>query len=112
MLTREQILDCPDLKQETIDVPEWGGQVMVSQMTVGQREEYARRIRVGDEVKNVMAWLVALSVVDVTTGKPIFTEADIDALNGKNPKAMQRIVAVATRLNAIGEDAVETAIKN
>ena len=29
MLSREQILKAKDIKQETVDVPEWGGKVIV-----------------------------------------------------------------------------------
>lgn len=37
MLTREQILQSDDLPRETVQVPEWGGEVQVTTQTIVSR---------------------------------------------------------------------------
>ncbi len=40
MLSRDQILGASDLPTETVDVPEWGGQVIVRSMTGAERDRF------------------------------------------------------------------------
>ncbi len=40
MLTREQILQSDDLPRETVQVPEWGGEVQVRTMTGTDRDAF------------------------------------------------------------------------
>lgn len=116
-LTREQILTAPDIKTETVKVPEWGGEICVRSMTAADRDEYEQSLiasRGPDEnanMRNVRARLLVTSVVD-GTGKRLFTEADVEALGAKGAKAVNRVYKVAARLNALTEADVEELAKN
>lgn len=109
MLTREQILQCDDLPKETVKVPEWGGEVQVRTMTGTDRDAFEASL-IGKEgrLENVRARLVSLAVCD-ESGSRLFDDADVAALGAKSAKALDRVFAVAQRLNGIGADQVEQA---
>ncbi len=117
MLTREQILSAPDLRTETVNVPEWDGAVVVRTMTAAERDEYEQSMvasRGPDEsanLRNVRARLVAMTAVD-EAGKRLFMDADIAALGAKSASAVNRVFQVASRLNALTESDVEGLAKN
>ncbi|KVW30728.1 hypothetical protein WL48_30555 [Burkholderia ubonensis] len=110
-LNREQILGALDLKTESVDVPEWGGAVLVSVMGGATRDALMDQVANPQKASRFQAVMVAATVVG-EDGKPLFTADDVDALTGKNPEVMARVVAVAMRINGIGQKAVEDAAKN
>lgn len=109
MLTRDQILMCDDLPRETVQVPEWGGDVQVRTMTGTDRDAFEASL-IGKEgrLENVRARLVSLTLCD-EGGVRLFTDDDITALGHKSAKALDRVFAVAQRLNGIGTDQVDSA---
>ena len=109
MLTREQILQCDDLPKETVKVPEWGGEVQVRTMTGTDRDAFEASL-IGKEgrLENVRARLVSLAVCD-ESGNRLFGDEDVAALGAKSAKALDRVFAVAQRLNGIGAEQVEQA---
>lgn len=109
MLTREQILQCDDLPKETVKVPEWGGEVQVRTMTGTDRDAFEASL-IGKEgrLENVRARLVSLTLCDAA-GSRLFTDSDITALGGKSARALDRVFAVAQRLNGIGADQADVA---
>jgi hypothetical protein len=85
-MTREQILNLgAPSGPATIDIPDWGGEFELLPLTGEQSEEVALRmeayVRTNDPAvlkglrARVAIWTIARS------GKPVFTEADIDALS-------------------------------
>lgn len=101
MLTREQILGADDLPKREVEVPEWSGAVYVRALTGAERVQFERVVfsdTATDE--SVMAQLVALCTVD-QEGNRLFTTDDVDALNGKNAKALNRISNAAILFNAL-----------
>lgn len=114
MLTREAILAADDLKTETVAVPEWGGDVLVRMMTGAQRDAFSASLVSADgkpQMDNFRPKLVAWSVVD-ESGNLMFTADDIQALAVKSAAALDRVAAVAQRLNKMGPESVEEAAKN
>jgi len=59
-------------------------------------------------LENVRARLVSLALCD-ETGTRLFSDADITVLGAKSAKALDRVFAVAQRLNGIGSDQVDAA---
>lgn len=109
MLTREQILAAADLPRESVDVPEWGGTVIVQTMTGADRDAFEASVITADgkpNLRNMRAKLVAACVVD-ESGHRLFTAADIEALGGKSASALERISRVAQRLNRMGDEQLE-----
>lgn len=115
-LSRDAILKAQDLKREAVEVPEWGGSVLVRQMTASERDRFEARLFVGDGATrtinqdNLRAKLCALCIVD-EQGKRMFEDADIAALGGKSAAALNRVFDVAQRINGMGAEAVDDAKK-
>ncbi|WP_176307906.1 hypothetical protein [Burkholderia ambifaria] len=111
VLNRDQILGALDLKTESVDVPEWGGMVLVSVMSGAARDALMEEVANPQKASRFQAVMVAATVVG-ENGKALFTADDVDALTGKNPEVMARVVSVAMRINGIGQKAVEETAKN
>lgn len=121
MLSRDQILKHKDLKTEVVNVPEWGGDVIVSTMTGHARDAWefevvaARKKAERDNkpfvMSNLRASLVARVLVD-EDGQRIFSDADIEALGKKSGSALDRIYEVATKLNHLTKSDQEELTKN
>lgn len=109
ILNRDQILQAQDLVTETVNVPEWGGSVLVRAMTGEERDQYEASVveQKGKDTKvnmrNARAKLVAISVVD-ESGEKLFTQADVAALGKKSAAALQRVFNAAMKMSGISED--------
>lgn len=115
ILTREAILSAHDLKTETVKVPEWGGEVIVSMMTAATRDLWELSL-IGDgkgnfNTVNMSARLMAYCVVD-EKGSRLFTDKDAEALGKRSAKAMRRCVTVIQRLNGLSDADLEQAKGN
>ena len=109
-LSKEDILKAEDRTTEEVDVPEWGGSVLVLGMTGRERDAYEvslRDQRTGqrrpDALSNIRAKIVVRCVVD-DDGNRLFTEADIAALGEKSAAAIDRVFDVAARLSGLSDD--------
>lgn len=117
MLTRDQILAVNDRQTETVAVPEWGGDVLVSIMSGAARDAWEAGLvtRKGNKaepnLQNMRARLVAACVVD-QDGNRLFSDADADALGSKSSAALDRVCKVAQRLNGLTDDELEAAKGN
>jgi len=98
MLNRDAILATDDLERETVDVPEWGGAVVVQALTSRQRALFERRK--SDEFDQVA--LVTRCVVD-QNGNRTFGDQDIETLACKSAAAVDRLYQVAARLCGLSE---------
>lgn len=112
MLTKEAILSADDLPRERVSVPEWGGDVFVRTMTGTDRDAFEASL-IGNKdgrMENVRARLVSLTLCN-EIGTRIFGDDDIAALGAKSAKALDRVFAVAQRLNGIGVEQADAAKK-
>jgi hypothetical protein len=117
-LTKDQILESNDLKNEAVNVPEWGGTVYVRTMTGADRDQFeSSMVSVmpdgtrKTDMTNLRAKLVALTIVD-EAGARLFDTSDMDRLGLKSAAAIERVFAVAQRINGLGGQAEDDAIKN
>lgn len=116
LLSREAILAARDWKEEEVDVPEWGGTVRVRTITVADRMALQAAYKDGADgaivaPEDVRTRMVALTLVD-ELGHKLFSFDDIEALNEKNPGVIDRIFAVAARLNVTRVIDLTDAVKN
>jgi len=119
MLTKDQILSSKDLKRETVNIPEWGGDVLIRELTGRQRDIleglFASRVnpKTGAVVstKDLRAKMVIMSVID-ENGEYLFTDRDTEAVSGKSAKALDRIVEAVQKMNGLAEDSIEEAEGN
>ena len=112
-LSRDDILKAEDITTEEVDVPEWGGTVLVRGMTGQQRDEFeaSTAVRRGNQMvqdyANVRAKVVAWCVVN-DDGTRMFTASDVHALGEKSGAALDRIFWVASRLSGLSEEDVQS----
>lgn len=119
MSLRDIILAAPDLKREPAEVPEWvdaeGNPVVVLIATMSGTEHAAWSDEAfGDDGKilqtNLRSRLLVRCLVD-ESGAPIFTPADVEALEGKSDVVLTRLFKLAKKLNGMNADAVDDAVK-
>lgn len=118
LLTKDQILEAADLKNEQIDVPEWGGSVLVRTMTGADRDAFEQSMisTQADGTRkpnmvNMRSKLVALTLVD-EGGNLLFTLSDVERLALKSAAALERVFSAAQRINGLGDQAEALAVKN
>lgn len=120
LITREQVFAACELASETVEVPEFGegAAVRVRAFNLGARNAFYAPLWAAPEAERAStaaqmdeARLVAFAVVDAE-GNAVFSEADIPMLRNLAPEPLDRIAAVARRLNGLGGKAAETAAKN
>ena len=93
-------------------MPEWGGDVIVASMTGEARDAWEQSLVRTDggqtrtNMENIRARLVAATVIG-DDGVRMFSDADIAALGRKSAAALERVCAVAQRLNGLTADDVE-----
>jgi len=120
ILGREAILQAQDLAQEVVEVPEWGGAVLVRAMTGTERDAYERRMVTvrGDKpgvnldgLVNMRAWVAATCIIG-EDGERLFSETDVAALGKKSAAALDRVYEVAIRLSGLTAEDLEALEKN
>lgn len=112
-LTAEQILAADDLGLLKVNVKEWGGEVFIRVMTVGELDAYQREW-VGKRetgVENFRTKFLAKCLCD-QAGQRLFTDEQIDKLAEKSAKVIGRLFDKAAAHNAITEQDVEELAKN
>ena len=109
-LSKAAILKANDLPREKVTIPEWGGDVFVRTMTGVERDAF--EVMTGGDgnspgnLRNIRARLAVLVMCD-ENGERLFEEADAAELGKKSGQALDRIFAVAQRLNALADSAVD-----
>jgi hypothetical protein len=117
LLTREQILKAEDTPYEVVEVPEWGGSVLVWTMSGAERDAFeegslVKRGRKSEvSLHNLRARLCTITIRD-QAGKRLFTKEDIDSLGKKSAKALDRVFGVAQRLNGFTEEDIQELVGN
>lgn len=112
MLTRDQILDLDDFEVEEVEVPEWGGSVLVRGMTGTERDRFELGMVVHKDKLEELAGLRGKVVSWCTLGEDrtqLFTAKDVERLGRKNSRALDRIYGVAQRLSGVTEKAAKAA---
>lgn len=114
LLSKSAILGAADLKHEDVHVPAWGGTVRIRAMTGQERDEFRSAIATEEghvPVGRFAAALLVACIVD-EAGERLFSESDMAAVQKKSAASLDGPAAVAMRLNGLGGQAVEEAVKN
>jgi hypothetical protein len=101
--TAEEILALDDLVKEVIDVPEWGCSVIISTMTLAQKEEWARSTAgIADEKDKHLATVrLVVATARKEDGTPLFTHEHVQKLAGKSSLAIEKLGEAALRINKL-----------
>jgi len=103
MLTREQILSRKP-RRLVVDVPEWGGEVIIQAMSVGAAQSLSEQDSIVDTV-------IASCVNE--DGSPLFSPEDKDTLRRTLSLSSCKLIAdAALTLNGATKAAVEDMAKN
>ncbi|MER6534680.1 hypothetical protein ABT215_12895 [Streptomyces sp900105755] len=117
-LNRDAILGAVDVQTEKVDVPEWGGDVIVRGLTGDELDNFQGSIRQfrpsfdGKGMEPVLvqdgmrAKLLVKCLVD-EAGERLFTDQDAPALGAKNGSVIDRLYDVAARLSGLSEEEKE-----
>ena len=114
LLNKTAILNAQDLPFEIVDVPEWGGEVKLRTLTGREKDLFVDKTVVfkGKDTTVIMKgyWSLLLSMCIVDDdGAPMFTA---DELGGKSSAVLEKLGAVAHKLNGMGPKDVEEMQKN
>jgi len=113
-LSADDILNADDLPREAVDVPEWGGTVLVQGMSGTDRDRFEAAMLNKDmtgvdkdkALEMYRARLAAACIVD-ENGKRLFQGAAVKRLGEKSAQALSRVVDVASRLSGLTPEDVE-----
>lgn len=107
-LTAEQILSADDMGLKKVNVHEWGGDVFIRVMSVGERDAYERKWIGKKEtgIDNFRTQYLAGVLCD-ESGKLLFTRDQIDALAQKSGAVMGRLFDEAMKHNRMTEEDVQ-----
>ncbi len=113
ILGKREILDARDHAQEIVDVPEWGGAVIVRTMTGSERDSLELEVSKhrtpdgkGTTVDNFRARVLIRCIVD-ERGDTIFSHEELAQLASKSAAAIERLFDVALRLNGMTQRDVD-----
>ena len=112
-LTADQIIAADDLGMLKVSVKEWGGDVFIRVMTVGERDAYEREWIGKKEtgIDNFRAKFLARCLCN-ESGDRLFTDDQVEALAKKSAKVVSRLFNKAIEHNAMNEKDVEELAKN
>lgn len=101
ILTADEILSADDSSNVEVDVPEWGGSVLLRPLSIEQRELVEKAGR-GDGATNnhTIALLVSLSLVN-EDGSAMFKKEDVLKLKKKSAKVVAKLFNEASKLNGL-----------
>jgi hypothetical protein len=96
-LSRKEINAVKDLRSETVDVPEWGGEVRIIQLTFAAAQGMFTKEVEGFDPR---LRLIAACLVD-DDGAPIFSEQDLGELGSKNAEVIARLWKKCVEINGM-----------
>jgi len=113
-LTLKDILNVEDVKTKRVELPKWGGFVIIQQMTAKARDAYELSLLKTDEsgksqrdLENIRAKIVAACVLD-PGGELMFKTPDhVKALGNKNSEVVDFLYSQCQEFNAISNEDIE-----
>ena len=112
LLTKQQIIDANDLETVEVEVPQWGGSVLVKPLTGKQRGWFTAQLveqRAGGRtlrLQDIQIRLCGMAIVD-EDGKRMFSDNELGLLAKKSSGALQTVFEVAQRLAGLSKEQVE-----
>ena len=112
-LTKDQILAANDANLLKVAVPEWGGDLYIRVMTVGERDayenEWQRKKDTG--VEDFRTKFLVRCLVD-EKGNRLFDNGDVQRLAEKSARVMNRVWLAAMEHNNLSDASIEELAKN
>lgn len=124
MKLKDKILAAPDLKAESLEIPEWDVTVEVRGMSGKLRAKFVEmayqngmgseqdQAKMGAAMLPLFPEFVLDGVYDPENGEKVFAAGDLEALLQKNGQVLERIALKVIELSGLNEKAVDEAGKN
>lgn len=113
-LSKDDIFATDDLVAEPVDVPEWGGTVLVRPFTATERDRFElvlARARDNPGNAQVRAQMAGRCIVD-EDGKRLFTDGELGELGSKSAAALDRIIDKVRDLSGMNAASQEAAVED
>ncbi|MDQ5960164.1 MAG: hypothetical protein QG592_1246 [Pseudomonadota bacterium] len=110
-LSKQQVFKAP-LKTEEVEVEEWGGSVLISEMPVKKRNQLMARFITPDGKESDVSTELELDLFIASCKDPEFSHEDAEALQAVSGAAVGRVAAMAMQLNGLGKKAQDEARGN
>lgn len=114
LLDRNKILSAK-LKTITINIPEWGGDVLIKEPTGYERAEYELLISKASNddnfLKEIRAICAAKCLID-EKGKRLFSDDDIKLLQEVSANALDRVIDAYREISIVSDEAITNTAKN
>ena len=109
ILTVEAIIAAKDLKEEVIEVPEWGGSVKVRSFSKKAQQEVRELATVNDDIdpERLEMFMFIHGVID-----PQFTDDTFELLRDKNAGVIDRILQRVMQLSVMDQESLTRAQEN
>lgn len=104
---RSQIKNANDINSKLVDIPEWDLKLKVIGLSAGARSRMASRFTTGDgtiDMEKLYPELVIATTVNPDNDEPVFTKNDVDLINQKSAKAIERLAEAARVLSGFGDE--------
>ena len=114
LLSVEDILRASDIKEETVDVPEWGGSVRVRSFTKAQAQSIRERATLQRDTRDKKAGTLDINHMELLmfiegVVEPKFSEGHLLTLKEKSAAAIERVNRAIARLSGMDAQAVAAA---
>ena len=112
-LNKASILEAIDRQPVSVDVSEWGGNVLLAPMTGKQRhrlEATFMQKELHEWPDNYIASVLIGNIVD-ECGVQVFADTDAQKLAEKNGDVLQRLLKKLLDISGLGKESVEDAQK-
>ena len=104
-LSKKAILEAKDIKTKEVEVPEWGGSVCIRVISGADRDVFEQAYS-EKKMDAFRTRFLVLTLCD-TSGERLFTNDEVEALNGKSSKVLNRLFDAAWEFMAFSPAAVE-----
>lgn len=115
-LTREAVQQAEDILTEEVQVPEWGGKLLVKTMSGTERDAFenemteikgtGRNATIKQDLTNFRTRIVIATACGPDL-VPLFTKEDVTWLAKKSGAGLTRVAEVAIRLNRLSREDIE-----
>ena len=109
VLSKEALLAAEDLEQMSVEIPEWGGSIVLRQLRRSEQVDAENAAIVDDEIDVNLLQLHTLGHAMV---EPAFTPAEITALGEKNASVIGFVVTCQNVLQVGGKKSLVDFLKS
>jgi len=116
MNLRDTILAVEDIPTKTVEIPEWGVELLVKGMTAGDRLSLMQTAydQATQQINMAIVYpdVCVACAYDPKSGEAVFTQDDKASLMQKSSAAIERLATVALSLSGIGKEEQDAAGKD